>query len=50
LPFKLNWYRYHEGWSFWAFFSAVHWTLLVTSLYLFVEVGPLYKFILNPKP
>lgn len=29
----------YEGWSFWAFFSAVHWTLLVTSLYLFVEVA-----------
>ena len=29
----------YEGWSFWAFFSAVHWTLLITSMYLFVEVA-----------
>lgn len=29
----------YEGWSFWAFFSAVHWTLLITSLYLFVEAA-----------
>ena len=29
----------YEGWSFWAFFAAAHWTLLVTSLYLFVEAA-----------
>ena len=29
----------YEGWSFWAFFAAAQWTLLVTSLYLFVEAG-----------
>lgn len=27
----------YEGWSFWAFFAAVQWCFLVTSLYLFVE-------------
>lgn len=29
----------YEGWSFWAFFASVHWTLCVTSAYLFVELG-----------
>ena len=27
----------YEGWSFWAFFAAVHFSLFVPSLYLFIE-------------
>ena len=27
----------YEGWSFWAFFAAVHFSLLFPSLYLFIE-------------
>ena len=29
----------YEGWSFWAFFAAVQFTALCTSMYLFVEVA-----------
>jgi hypothetical protein len=27
----------YDGWSFWAFFAAVHFSLLFPSLYLFIE-------------
>lgn len=29
----------YEGWSFWTFFAAVHWILLVTTLPLFIEAA-----------
>jgi hypothetical protein len=29
----------YSGYSFWLFFAAVHWTLLITSMYLFIEVA-----------